>query len=353
MQLCLASARTQRARLARSTFWEDALPQPRHEDRVTSASQSPAAVSRVAARWRRSIVKHGLDPAPSAGRRRLDANLTAERSERIGAFLSVAAPRLDQLYQLVCPTGCSVLLTDADGIVLDQRISDGDSSAFRDWGLWRGHDWSEASEGTNGIGTCLAEGRQVTIHRDEHFYSRNTGMTCMDAPIWGPDGRVLAALDVSNARQDHNERLNALITAQVAQTARMIEAAYFRASFPNARIIISDGETPEQNLLIAVDRDDLMIGANRAARRAYGLEKEGLLRPRPASDLLGRDDEQTGFEQAERATVIGALARAQGNVSAAARALGVGRATLYRRMTRLGIAGNPGNSGNSGKLSQS
>ena len=36
------------------------------------------------------------------------------------------------------------------------------------------------------------------------------------------------------------------------------------------------------------------------------------------------------------------MARAGGNVSAAARALGVGRATLYRRMARLGIDENPG-----------
>lgn len=288
------------------------------------------------------MVKYGLDPALAAGRPRLDAGSIAQRSARIGDLLAVAAPRLDQLYQLVCPTGCSVLLTDASGIVLDQRIGEGDRATFQDWGLWSGHDWSEAAEGTNGIGTCLVEGRQVTIHRDEHFFSRNTGMTCMDAPIWGPDGRVIAALDVSNARQDHSEKLNALISAQVAQTARMIEAAYFRASFPQARIIISEGETPEQSLLIAVDRHDLMIGANRAARRAYGLEKEGALRPRPASDLLGREDEQTGFEQAERGIVMGALARANGNVSAAARALGVGRATLYRRMSRLGIGDKPG-----------
>ncbi|MDN3718375.1 helix-turn-helix domain-containing protein [Roseibium salinum] len=39
--------------------------------------------------------------------------------------------------------------------------------------------------------------------------------------------------------------------------------------------------------------------------------------------------------------MIRALTRAGGNVSEAARALGVGRATLYRRMKRLGIGENP------------
>ena len=92
-------------------------------------------------------------------------------------------------------------------------------------------------------------------------------------------------------------------------------------------------------VLLAVDKDDLAIGATRAARRALGLEREGTIRPRPAADLLGREDELTGFDKAERAAVVRALARAEGNVSAAARALGIGRATMYRRMSRLGLAG--------------
>jgi transcriptional regulator of acetoin/glycerol metabolism len=312
----------------------------RHEDRVAQASQSPAAVTRLAASWRRSMVKHGLDPARPPKLRRL---MERELIERLGQFVAIARPQLDQLFQLVCPTGCNVLMTDAAGIVLEQRVNAADAETFRNWGLWAGTDWSEQAEGTNGIGTCLAEGRQVTIHRDEHFYSRNTGLSCMDAPIWGPDGRLIAALDVSSARADHTERWNGLIAAQVNQSARQIEAAFFRASFPGARIISAQtGGNDDALLLVAVDRDDLAIGANRAARRAFGLEKEGQLRPRPASDLLGRDDDATGFEKAERAAVIRALARAEGNVSAAARALGVGRATLYRRMQRLGISENPG-----------
>ena len=319
------------------------MPETRHEDRVAKASQSPAAVTRLAASWRRSIVKHGLDPAQPPQLRRLTAPELASRSERLDEFLAIARPQLDQLFQLVCPTGCNVLLTDAEGIVLEHRVNASDAATFRDWGLWQGTDWSEQAEGTNGIGTCLAEGRQVTIHRDEHYYVRNTGLSCMDAPIWGPDGRLLGALDVSSARADHTERWNALIAAQVTQSARQIEAGFFRASFPGARIISAQlGGADDALLLVAVDKDDLAIGANRAARRAYGLEKEGKLRPRPASDLFGREDEATGFEKAERAAVIRALARAEGNVSAAARALGVGRATLYRRMQRLGISENPG-----------
>ncbi|WP_442793769.1 GAF domain-containing protein [Paracoccus sp. SMMA_5] len=316
---------------------------PRHEDRVAQAAASPGDLSRLAASWRRSMIRHGLDPAAPPPRRQVPAGDLRLRQERLGRLIAIAGPQLDQLFQLLGAAGCNVMLTDAEGIVLDHRVSAADDATFRGWGLWPGADWSEAAQGTNGIGTCLAEGRQVTIHRDEHFYAANIGLSCMDAPIWGPDGRLMAALDVSSARADHTQAWNALIAAQVAHSARLIEAAFFRASFPGARIIAAQPETPEAPaLLLAVDGNDLTIGANRAARRAFGLEREGRLRPRPASDLLGRPDEATGLERAERAAVMRALARAQGNVSAAARALGIGRATLYRRMARLGIAENPG-----------
>lgn len=159
----------------------------------------------------------------------------------------------------------------------------------------------------------------------------------MDAPIFGPDGMLVAALDVSSARADQTEAFNRVIAATVAQTAKTIEADFFRASFPDARIVVAHGDDSEAATLLAVDSDDIVIGATRGARRAFGMNATGPVRPVPASDLFGRGDGPTGFEKAERAAVVRALARADGNVSEAARALGVGRATLYRRMKRLGI----------------
>lgn len=284
------------------------------------------------------MLKHGLDPTRPPDPRRLTERELSERVERMDRFIAVARPQLDQLFQLVCPTGCNLLLTDAQGIVLERRVSQGDAATFRGWGLWRGMDWSEEVQGTNGIGTCLAEGRQVTIHREDHFYARNTRISCIDAPIWGPDGRIIGALDVSSARHDNSPQWNALIAAQVAQTARMIEADLFRAAFPKARIIVAPQMDRSENpLLLAVDRDDLMIGANRAARRAFGLEKEGRLRPLPAADLLAQDDADPDLGQAGRRIVVSALMREKGNVSAAARVLGISRATLYRRIRHLGL----------------
>ncbi len=313
---------------------------PRHIERVVEVASHPgaAARSRLAASWRRSFDHHGLDPGQRDQVQRVTEADLAQRQDRAEAMRRIAVPKLDRLYQLVGSSGCGVLLTDADGVVLDIRASDADRGVFDAWGLAPGADWSEASEGTNGIGTCIAETRRVVIHRDQHFRARNTGMSCIDAPLFGPDGALIGALDVSSARADQTEGINRLIAAQVAQTARQIEAECFRAAFPGARFLVVDEDEATSAMLLAVDGDDLVLGATRAARLAFGIGATGPIRSVPAADLIGgRENGPTGFDKAERAAVLRALSRAGGNVSEAARALGVGRATLYRRMKRLGI----------------
>ncbi len=305
--------------------------------RATVASSAAAAQSRLAASWCRSMRHHGLDPGTARAPVRLSQTELGARAEGFERTARIAAPKLDHLFSLVRGSGCGVVLTDADGIVMEHRHADAEAATFKGWGLARGADWSEAREGTNGIGTCLYETRPVVIHREEHFLARNIEMSCIGAPVFGPDGEIVAALQVTAARSDRSGTLNRLFAAMTVQIANQIEADLFRAAFPSARIVVANAAGAETIALLAVDGDDLVIGANREARRLHGLDRAGALRPRPTVDLLGGQGPVTGFENAERSAVVRALARAEGNVSAAARALGVSRVTLYRRMKRLGL----------------
>lgn len=303
----------------------------------TLSSGTEAARSRLAASWQRSWLKHGLDPSAPPVERAPDTDRLRDQRQALDQVLAVAAPKLDDLYAMIGHCGCGILLTDAEGLVLDARAGAADAEVFRAWGLAPGVDWSEAAQGTNGIGTCIAERRALTIHRDQHYLAENIGMSCIDAPVFGPDGGLIAALDVSSARADQTEGFNRLIEAMVTRVAQAIESDLFRSAYPKHRIVLADGADPASAALLAVDSDDVVVGATRDARRRHGLEPAGLIRPRPVVDLLGRDSGHAGLEGAERAALIRALTRAGGNVSEAARALGLGRATLYRRMKRLGI----------------
>lgn len=313
-----------------------------HVDRIAAALEQGSAAARSAllASWSRSFGAHGLDPARSRARGRLDEARIRRRQEAMGAVLPLAIPRLEDLHRL---TGGAALLCDRDGIVLARRCAAGDVRDFAAHGIADGADWSEAAQGTNGIGTCLVEMRETLIHRDQHFLAANIGMSCMDAPIFGPDGALLGALDVSSVRPDLSEDTARMIGALVVQAARRIEAEAFRAAHPGCRMVMAPGG--EDGALFAVDLSDIVIGATRAARRAAGLPAQGPIQPAPAADLLWRADPAAAagatpaadLESAERAALLRALARAEGNVSAAARGLGIGRATLYRRMKKLGI----------------
>lgn len=308
----------------------------RQVERVLAGDQ--AAPSALAASWRRSGHLHALDPASRAPSRRVAAAEIAAAQQRIGALLDASQTSLDRLFLAVGGVGCCVVLADRHGVVVDRRGAVSDDRTFDGWGLWTGAVWSEHCEGTNGIGTCLVDERAVTVHRDQHFFSRNTLLSCTTAPVFDEHGEIAAAIDVSSCRADLTEGFLQLIATTVADAARHIEAENFRRAFPHARIMLAPAGERGGKGLLAVDRDDLVIGATRAARLALGITPASLARPLPAADLIGRDDPRhDDFETAERAVLHRALARAGGNVSRAAKDLRMSRATLHRKLKQLGL----------------
>ena len=311
----------------------------RHEDAVQAAVASDeAARSALVASWRRSSRLHQLDPGEHKPPMRLTEQELRDARQGIETLIHAAQASLDRLYLAVGGVGCCVLLADRNGVPVERRGAISDDKTFFEWGLWTGSVWSEESEGTNGIGTCLVEQRPLTIHRDQHFFARNTALSCTTTPIYDHEGNLAAALDVSSCRADLTEGFANLIALAVGDAARRIEADNFRLAFPDARILLTPAAERNPGAMIAVDADDLVIGATRQARLAHGITREQLERRLPVSDLLGLAQRAAeDLDEAERAALHRALARADGNVSAAAQKLGISRATLHRKLNRLGI----------------
>lgn len=316
---------------------------PRCEDdhaarvHATLARPEAAARSAVAASWRRSIALHGLDPADASAPPALSETAWREARARAEPMMRAAGATLDRLFQAVGGAGCCVLLTDAHGVLVDRRSAAGDDDDFRRAGLWVGADWSETAVGTNGIGTALAERRALTIHKDQHFRARDTALSCTAAPIHDAQGALAGALDVSSARADLTVRISGLISAAVVDAARRIETVLFRETFARARVVLGPEGGGAGVSLLAVDADDMVVGATRAARLALGLDAQRLKAGLSAARALGAPADD-GLEHAQRAALHRALADASGNVSQAARALGLSRATMHRKMAAFGLA---------------
>lgn len=257
--------------------------------------------------------------------------------ERIAPLLAAAQGAMDRLYQAVGAAGCCVLLADGDGVPVDRRGTPADDATFQSWGLWTGALWSEEREGTNGIGTCLVEQRPLTIDRDQHFFTRNTLLSCTAVPIYDHEAALAGVLDVSSCRADRTDTFANLIALAAGEAAKRIEADLFRRAFAHARIVLTPAADGQCGGLVAVDADDLVIGATRSARAGLGMAPGRPLQPVPAADLLGGDTAHDHLAGGQRAVLQRALLRAGGNVSAAAKALGVSRATLHRKLNRFGL----------------
>jgi transcriptional regulator of acetoin/glycerol metabolism len=311
----------------------------RHAADVEAAIASgQAAKSAVVASWCRSARLHQLDPERSRPPVRLtDSELFCAR-DKTGLLLRAAQPSMDRLHQAVGAAGCCVLLAGGDGVPVDRRGAAADDATFESWGLWTGAVWSEEQEGTNGIGTALVERRPLTIDREQHFFSRNTLLSCTAAPVYDHDASLAGVLDVSSCRADRTDLFADLIRLAVSEAVRRIEADMFRAAFHKARIMLLPASDGQGGGLLAIDADDLVIGATRSARLALGLAPDRAFRPVPAADLLGTpEDAIEHLGDVQRGVLQRALLRADGNVSAAAKALGVSRATLHRKLKRFDL----------------
>ena len=319
------------------------LEESQHADRVYALAneKSGPASSPIAASWRRCLIRHGLVPEVAHPPMRLMDSEFQEALGRSGHVVEEASPELDWLFGMVGKTGCCLVFTDSDGVVLDRRGVSSEDKEFKDLGLWMGALWSEASVGTNGIGTALAEGRMVTVFRDQHFLSANIGLSCASAPVRDHKGQIVAAIDISTARRDATEMIMPMLAQAARDSAARIEINLFRRAYKDARIVLVQSPSHGASALLAVDRDDMVLGATRAARLALKLDDHMIESGVPAADLLNEHLDADGKDllEAERAALRRALSRNNNNVSLTAQMLGISRATLHRKINRLELHG--------------
>ena len=252
----------------------------KHAEHVYSVSEGAAALPRIeeiSTSWRRSANKHGVDPLDGRAPSILTPGELKNLREPLDKLISSAQEEIDQLYKVVREAGYTVLFCDSSGVAVEHRGENAQASRFEYWGTWLGGVWSEAVEGTNGIGTCIAEERPVTVHRSQHFRSRHRDLSCSGAPVFGIDGTLTAVLDVSAIDPGLSEGAHALTGALTIRSARAIEERFFREQFRQEWIVaVAPPEGGAVGMLLAIDGNQRIVGANRIARMSLMLDDRGL-----------------------------------------------------------------------------
>jgi transcriptional regulator of acetoin/glycerol metabolism/AraC-like DNA-binding protein len=246
---------------------ETPVPHAQHVYWVTQGDVPAGRIEEVSSSWQRSASDHGVDPESGEAPRILTSYELRPLREPLDRLILSAQEEIDRLYKVVREAGYTLLFCDTAGIAVEHRGDEADASRFKYWGTWLGGIWSEAAEGTNGIGTCIAEERPVTVHRNQHFRSRHVDLSCCGAPVFNVDGSLMAVLDVSAIDPERSERAHALAGALTTNSARAIEERFFRQQFRDQWVVaVAPPEESAAGMLLAVDGDHRIVGANRTAR---------------------------------------------------------------------------------------
>jgi transcriptional regulator of acetoin/glycerol metabolism len=249
-----------------------------HVARVLSVANHVADVdaeSRIASSWRRCLISHKLDPARQGPPQTLTEAEVRHVAEPMEETIRLLTPELDDLARVLRDAGYCVNLADANATMLFSRLpGEADARMFMDWKIYTGSNFAETFEGTNGLGTCLAEQKPILVHRDEHFRAQWHMFSCAVAPLFDQAGRLAGAVNITSCREDLERAAHQLALAVTMEATRRMEGAIFRDHFRNAWIATVPGDGGSG--LLAYDDDRRIVGACRSARALLGLT-DGLI----------------------------------------------------------------------------
>src|SRR6266404_6128389 len=244
---------------------------------ILSTTTSGSSAAEVSDSWRRCMSDHHVDPRSQTAPNVITQSELKVSSELLADVIQHAGEEIDRLYAIVRQQGYVVLLCNSEGVAIHHRGDEVRADEFKHWGIWLGGVWSEQIEGTNGIGTCIAEQRPILVHCGQHYRTRHNQLTCAGAPIFDPVGKLAGVLDVSAVIWEGSDRTQQLALAATIASARAIEERLFREFFRYAWIIAAlPSDNSRTALLLAVDEDQRIVGADRVARLAFSLTDRSL-----------------------------------------------------------------------------
>ena len=338
----------------------------------------------IAQSWQRCLGM-GLQPDQAVDFEAISAQHMRRVQEASRPLVQAAQPVLAELARAIADIRYFAILTNVQGIVVDVH-GPVDRQDRRAGVIARvGVDLSEKAVGTTAISAALTELQPVWLHRGEHFFQNNSVYSCAGAPVFGPDGMCAGMLDLTGIETTERPALKHL----VRRSARSIENSWL-LSTAHALVLRLNwpGNQPgdDSDGLLTMDSNGLIVGANPTARQMLSLSPATHGQTLHASDVFASSWESL-FDAASRQSgaqelplwsglrlqtlalrtgngaqpqtparqpaaqmhstglapkplkdvqtdmIREAVNKARGNVAEAARALGISRATVYRKLS--------------------
>jgi transcriptional regulator of acetoin/glycerol metabolism len=141
-------------------------------------------------------------------------------------FVECGNEVLTDLHRTLAAEPVSMMLTDAEGVVLSRLSGDhGLLRALDDVHLAPGFAYSEREVGTNGLGLALADRVPTLVRADEHYALNLCSFTCAAVPVLDPvTGRLEGSVNFTTWSQSSSDLLLALARSAASNTAALMLA---------------------------------------------------------------------------------------------------------------------------------
>src|SRR3954451_23696100 len=171
--------------------------------------------------WRR-LLATGLDPTDLLPAIEADPSQTRERwlEHPLGLLRHVLVESLQLLAE---ESNSLVQVTDPSGLTLFLGGPDWLKELAGEMNLVEGARCSETVNGTNGVGTALAENHPVQVFAFEHFSHHHREWVCSGAPIHHPvSGRLVGVIDLTSPWKIAHPRSLDLVTTAARTTEQCL-----------------------------------------------------------------------------------------------------------------------------------
>lgn len=317
-------------------------------------------------------------------------------------LLQASNPELGHMEAALGGTDCRVLLTDDQGVIIHATPSGGRrTQPLLDIASRVGVNIAEGHVGTNAPGIVARTGQACTVSGAEHFFDCLRAMHCAAAPIRDIHGRLAGVLDISVEGQTFPFDAAAVVASYATTIENRLlllqSAEHLVLCFQASPSLLG---TPLE-ALAGIDRAGQLVWLNAAARRLTGCEDptdsgvasvfgatadqlmslsrdasariwrlpnglgiwiraraplgngvdfcHAVAMPSASAPSADQPREPATPPAAQPATLLdhsqrlieNTLAEHDGNIARAARALGVSRGMLYRRLRRETQQGAP------------
>lgn len=221
-------------------------------------------------------LEYGIEKSQVISRRILTDNELNNRLMKEQAFIEIAEPFMNHLYNFVKGSNFFAILTDHEGCILsmigDEAILD---KAFS-YEMVPGVFMDEKNIGTNAMGTALAEKRPVQVSGNEHFVTAYHKWTCSGAPIHDVDGHVMGCLDLTGYSESVHPHTLGMVVAAANAIEKILEGQNYNRKLKEAKMYTESIVNSIPSAIMTINLDGQVQSYNPYATKTLGFTSEEL-----------------------------------------------------------------------------